>query len=669
MLFKKSFYFGLLILLFLGVQFYVHHLNQLIPQKHVFSKPEIAAIPKHLQKPSFQDIQRKPAANMDPRFRGDDHPYKRMHIVQERNGNRYLAQEVLMRFDKTYTKTDILRWADAYPIDLKSYDPQTGISRFEITQNNLSVKNLLYLIHEERNPNILFSEPNHVIELAQTYNSLPNDFDHRQWYIYNDGVPLPGTLTDADGTETSFELKKEKNADIANGKILEAWKLKDGGPVIVAVADTGVDIYHPEFSETEIKSGKLNVTQTNIWENPDEIPDNGLDDDKNGFIDDIYGWDFYSDDVDPSPDLDFEKWIEENVAPDKQEEMKAQVQAKKSELEKDATHGTHIAGVIAALSKNKKDTESNMTAITQHSVKVMALKMGGLAIIKVKDEETGEETKEEISYQLSPISDVVKTISYAKSKGAQIFNASWGTSSNSQTLKTAISDAKDMLFVTAAGNQGEDNDETPYFPSSYAFEHIFATAASDPENQMPSFSNTGKTSVDIAVPGKLIRSLKASARNIEDPNTFKLSEFIEMSGTSMSAGILSGVCALVFLEFLETEDSVTAGKIKFALIQTSKPVLAFKDKVVSNGVVNLYQALLNIRNGTLAEYTPPPPEEDFTSAQNANEKIEIQSVGGCGQISTPGHTPPPDVLGYLLPFFMLLVFLCFRNRRALQKLI
>jgi len=60
-------------------------------------------------------------------------------------------------FDKTYTKTDILRWADAYPIDLKSYDPQTGISRFEITQNNLSVKNLLYLIHEERNPNILFS--------------------------------------------------------------------------------------------------------------------------------------------------------------------------------------------------------------------------------------------------------------------------------------------------------------------------------------------------------------------------------------------------------------------------------------------------------------------------------------------------------------------------------
>jgi subtilisin family serine protease len=220
---------------------------------------------------------------------------------------------------------------------------------------------------------------------------------------------------------------------------LEASAITLGDPnLVVAVIDTGVDFSHPDLAGRQ-------------WVNPGESgggkETNGVDDDGNGFVDDVNGADTANNDGNPFDDN---------------------------------SHGTHVSGTIAA-----SVNDQGVVGVAPN-VKIMALKFldaGGSGFT----------------------SDAIEAIGYAKSKGAKISNNSWGGGGFSQALKDAI-EASDSLFVAAAGNGGfdgvgDDNDVTPSYPASYASQNILAVAAVDNQGNKAWFSNFGATSVDISAPG------------------------------------------------------------------------------------------------------------------------------------------------------------------------
>lgn len=258
--------------------------------------------------------------------------------------------------------------------------------------------------------------------------------------------------------------------------ILPAWdiyeKTEQKRAVTVAVIDTGIDYTHPEL-------------QNAMWRNPGEIPDDGIDNDGNGYVDDIFGWDFYH-----SDNQTFHGY--EDI------------------------HGTHAAGTIAA---NKGAL--GITGITDNRyVKIMTLKTLGGA-------------------QGSGTTDaVIKAIQYAEANGASICNLSFGTTVYDGKLEQAISNSK-MLFIIAAGNgndqgQGYSIDESPVYPASFSCDNIISTANLLFDGNLNSSSNYGAANVDIAAPGSYILS------------TVPDSQYGFMSGTSMAAPMVTGAAAMLY---------------------------------------------------------------------------------------------------------------------------
>ena len=223
-----------------------------------------------------------------------------------------------------------------------------------------------------------------------------------------------------------------------------AWGVTTGAPnVIVGVVDTGVRYSHQDLIG-------------NMWVNPGEIPGNSIDDDDNGYVDDIYGINAITGSGDPMDDHD---------------------------------HGTHVAGTIAATAN-----DSGQHVGLAFGTKIMALKF-------IAASGTGD------------TSDAIACIDYAIEQGVDILNNSWGGGGFSQALLDAIESANDagILFVAAAGNSALDNDATPHYPSNYEVANIVAVAAIDRNGLLASFSNYGASSVDLGAPGVAIFSCAASS--------------------------------------------------------------------------------------------------------------------------------------------------------------
>jgi subtilisin family serine protease len=213
-----------------------------------------------------------------------------------------------------------------------------------------------------------------------------------------------------------------------------AWDADTGSKeIVVGVLDSGVDYRHEDLA------GQM-------WVNPREIPGNGVDDDNNGWRDDVYGADCKNNDGDPMDDNN---------------------------------HGTHVAGTIGAAANNGKGV-----AGVNWQIGIMALKFLG-------------------SDGSGYTSDAVQCIDYAIANGAHLTNNSWGGGGFSTSLRDAIARAAadNQLFVAAAGNSGKDADSSPHYPSSYDLDNIVSVAASDSNDALASFSNYGDTSVDLAAPG------------------------------------------------------------------------------------------------------------------------------------------------------------------------
>ncbi len=252
-----------------------------------------------------------------------------------------------------------------------------------------------------------------------------------------------------------------------------AWNLTTGASdVVVAVIDSGVDCVHADLA-------------ANVWRNPGEIAGNGVDDDGNGYVDDVHGIDAVNHDSDPYDDGD---------------------------------HGTGVAGIIGAVGNN----QLGLTGAAW-TVRIMALKALGSNLVG-----TNSTALECIQYAIR-----MKT-----QYGVNIvaINASWGGSPYPQDplLRQAIAAAGQagIVWCASAGNDGRDNDAAPRYPSCYDVPTILAVAASNSSDQLTSWTNYGATSVDLAAPGDNIKLLKPGGL------------YAWRSGTSMAAPDVAGVVAL-----------------------------------------------------------------------------------------------------------------------------
>ncbi len=310
----------------------------------------------------------------------------------------------------------------------------------------------------------------------------------------------------------------------------QALGITTGDPgTVVAVIDDGVDFGHPDLAGRE-------------WTNPGESgggrETNGLDDDNNGYIDDVHGWDFCHDD---------------NTVHDVSNDF----------------HGTHVAGTIAA------SLNGIGVVGVAPNVSIMALKfIGG------PSEECGND------------SQAIAAIAYAKSFHIHIANASWGgrgALDSAPELYDAIK-TSGMLFVAAAGNANDDNDTDPLpsLPASFDLPNILSVAAIDNSGGLASFSNYGQKTVDIAAPGEGILSA-LPAGTIPGLYTCSLPCWSWLDGTSMAAPHVSGTAALVasLLPGLAADPNA----LKARLLATGKADEATAGMTVTGRVVDAFRAL------------------------------------------------------------------------------
>jgi subtilisin family serine protease len=211
------------------------------------------------------------------------------------------------------------------------------------------------------------------------------------------------------------------------------WDIATDATVTIAVTDSGADLSHPDLSG-------------NLWVNPGEIPNNGIDDDGNGFIDDVNGWDFWN--GDDSPDDDF-------------------------------GHGTHVAGIVGARGNNNLDVAGVCWSAPIQVIKVLG------------------------SNGIGSWAAVAQGFTYAADNGASVLNASLGGIIGDPALAAAVDYANslDVVQVAAAGNNGNS---TPFFPAAY--DHVIAVMATDASQQRLSWSDYG-TWCDLCAPGDSILSL------------------------------------------------------------------------------------------------------------------------------------------------------------------
>lgn len=317
---------------------------------------------------------------------------------------------------------------------------------------------------------VLSVQPNYSYTAS---GKITNDeLAEKQWALYNDGSfcmqeqknefpvfdkpfgdkKMPGEWQTPDDLGKSDEkyrhhsyngqsssVTAEEGIDI---NINEAWEnySDSSRKVVVAVVDTGIDYTHEDLNG-------------NIWINDGEIPNNGIDDDGNGYVDDVYGWNFYNN-------------------------------SNKVYTGSEDDHGTHGAGTIIASADNGKGIAG---IVQSDNVKVMSVKALG-----------GQDGS-------GSTASVIRAIQYAEANGASICNLSFGTSENDKALYQTMANSN-MLFVVAAGNDSRNTDQKAAYPASYGLDNIISVGNLNYNGTLHYSSNYGENTVDIAAPGSYILS-------------------------------------------------------------------------------------------------------------------------------------------------------------------
>jgi subtilisin family serine protease len=329
-------------------------------------------------------------------------------------------------------------------------------------------------------------------------------------------LQLPASVS---GPDTYKQQSTTAKAGI-DINIQPAWKQYDEDTsehrqVIVAVIDTGIDISHPELADS-------------IWVNEDEIPGDDIDNDGNGYVDDVNGWSFFN-------------------------------RSEKVYWGKEDDHGTHSAGTIAATRGNQ-----GIAGIADPTyVKIMPLKALGT--------ESG----------IGEVGDIIDAIKYAEANGASICNLSFGSDVNYPELEQVMRDSK-MLFIVSAGNgdaSGKgvnmDEAENATYPASYDLDNVISVANLMFDGNLDTSSNYGLKTVDIAAPGTFIVS------------TTPENGYGFMSGTSMAAPMVTGVAAMVY----SCRQDLDLAGVRTAILNSARKLPSLEGKIATGGMLDAYAAL------------------------------------------------------------------------------
>lgn len=351
-------------------------------------------------------------------------------------------------------------------------------------------------------PGLLSLEPDFVLAGA----ALPDDTGFvSQWSLSNDAAGGFGVV----------------GADI---HATEAWDITTGSrSVVVAVIDSGIDLTHPDLA-------------ANIWTNPGEIAGNGIDDDRNGFVDDVHGWNFAGND---------------------------------SDVQDGYGHGTHVSGIIGAVGHNGL----GVTGISWQ-VSIMPLRF-------------------QDSLGMGSTGGAVAALNYAtmmrRDFGVNVVvtNASWGGGTGlSEMLQEAIRAQGEagITFVAAAGNSGANCDAIPRYPACFDMPNVISVAASDRYDSLAGFSNYGATTIDLAAPGVGIYSTRPSG------------SYAFMSGTSQAAPQVTGVVALL----AAAKPGITVAEVRAAILGSVDPVPSLAGKTVTGGRLDAAAALMSLSGQSFA---------------------------------------------------------------------
>ncbi|MDZ4662361.1 MAG: S8 family peptidase [Pseudomonadota bacterium] len=403
-------------------------------------------------------------------------------LCQESFAKESVVGEYLVKLKEEFmqTRRDKIR----KHLGVKKIRDLRGPKNWVLVNTNRSLASLKKnIIVENAEPNFIFRA-----ELQ------PNDTHYlNQWGLKNTGQ------ADSDGTKGEADI---------DTNVEKAWDTTTGSPsIVVAVIDTGVEYKYKDLAP-------------NAWINEREYRGEAdVDDDRNGFVDDIYGYDFVNEDGEP---LD------------------------------DHGHGSHCAGTIGA-----RGNDGHGMAGINWQVKIMPVKFLS------KD---GSGT----------LAGALEAIKYAVDNGAKVLSNSWGGGEKSQALEDVIkySHEKGVLFVASAGNDGEDSDRYPHYPSGYQVPNVISVAALNNKGQVPEWSNFGKETVHLAAPGENILSIANGG-------------YQSWSGTSMAAPFVSGVAALS----LSMNPNMTGMQIKEKILSSVKKIDAIKNKVITGGIVDAFGAL------------------------------------------------------------------------------
>lgn len=456
-------------------------------------------------------------------------------------------------------------------------------------------------------------------------------------------ILLPGKLLYAQSGEKvkdnwqNLDLKTDGVFGISMEKAYkELLNGKKAASVIVAVIDGGVDINHEDLKSV-------------IWTNPNEMPGNGKDDDKNGFIDDLHGWNFCNTIMKENEKTEIllinnklkvvladQKVLDKillkigknvpviedfkDYIPISEDELKMQtilvsglknypdfVTYKKIGLKRainyynmqlayyekhdfdpitggpSAYHGTHISGIIAA----NRNNNIGIKGVADH-VQIMVLRaIPGLDPVSEGADQTAATKEVGLSMDEKTVA-IADAIRYAADNGAKIINMSFGQPWAKVSVKVneAIQYAmnKDVLIIHASGNEGQDLDQITIYPDRNTSEgrniasrwiEVGASGWRNDEKLAGIFSNYGKNSVDVYAPG------------VEITSTVPRSTYLDDTGTSMAAPVVTGLAAVI----REYYPKLTAAQVKMIIMKSVVEVGVLKDKCISSGIVNSYKAL------------------------------------------------------------------------------
>lgn len=321
-----------------------------------------------------------------------------------------------------------------------------------------------------------YAVQNDVIQLdtdmsgeAQLSAEKPENLNGQLWGINNEGQTGGTADADVDAPEAWTIQKGATQAE--------------GGPLI-AVIDTGVNYNHEAL-------------QGNIWTNPGEIPGDGIDNDNNGVVDDVHGFNAAADSGDPLDDND---------------------------------HGSHCAGSIGANGTNPKGLYGVSQKANIMGVKFLTARGGGT------------------------LADAIESVLYATKMGARVTSNSWGGGGFNQALFDAFK-ASPAMHIIAAGNSRSDNDARPAYPATFDLPNIISVAATDHNDNLASFSNYGATTVDLSAPGVDILSSTSGGANeyksfsgtsmatphVTGAANLLLTQFPDMSNEELKARLMNSV--------------------------------------------------------------------------------------------------------------------------------